>query len=499
MPQGSVATAGRDLGALLGSAGIPAGAAAVAGLRVSSLCTDSRKAARGSLFLAVPGAREDGAGYAADAVRRGAVAVLAARPLDLPVPVVVVPGLRAAAAELAAAWYGRPALALACAGITGTKGKTTTAFLLQAVVEEAGWSCGLLGTVEYRVGERRLPALHTTPGPLELQELLSAMRAEGCGHAVMEVSSHALAQERTRGIPFRVAILTNVASDHLDYHGSFEEYRAAKGLLFSGLPADAVACLNDADPSADWFAERSRGRVVRYGFEPRCEVRGEEPSAGPDGISFVLRIGSARAVVKSPLLGKHNIENMLAAAAGAAGLGLPADAIASGLSRLAGVPGRLERVDDGTRGFRVLVDYAHTEDSLRRVLGFLRPVTPGRLLVLGGCGGDRDRTKRPRMALAMAELADEAVFTSDNPRSEDPMAILGEMTAGVPAGAPVRVVPDRREAIRRIVAGARPGDTVLIAGKGHETYQILGTRTVPFDDREEARRALADGGPRGAG
>jgi UDP-N-acetylmuramoyl-L-alanyl-D-glutamate--2,6-diaminopimelate ligase len=490
---------GRDLLALLADAGLGAASAGLPAITVSSLCDDSRAAGPGALFLAVPGAKEDGAGYAAEAVRRGAAAVVAERPLDLPVPVIVAPDLRAAAGDLAAAWHGRPALALACAGITGTKGKTTTAFLLHAVLEAAGRPCGLLGTVEYRVGERRLPAPNTTPGPLALQGLLAAMLAEGCGHAVMEVSSHALSQERTRGIPFRVAVLTNVASDHLDYHGSFGEYRAAKGLLFATLPGDAVACLNDGDPGADWFAGRSRGRVVRFGFGPRCEVGAEDPVVGPDGVTFTLRVEGARAEVRSPLLGRHNIENLLAAAAGAAGLGLPADVIASGLGRLAGVPGRLERVDDGSRGFRVLVDYAHTEDSLRRVLGFLRPVTPGRLLVLGGCGGDRDRTKRPRMALAMAEMADEAVFTSDNPRSEDPLAILGEMTAGVPAGAPVTVVPDRREAIRRIVGRALPGDTVLIAGKGHETYQVLGSRTVPFDDREEARRALGEGGPRGAG
>jgi UDP-N-acetylmuramoyl-L-alanyl-D-glutamate--2,6-diaminopimelate ligase len=306
----------------------------------------------------------------------------------------------------------------------------------------------------------------------------------------MEVSSHALVQGRTRGIPFRVAVLTNMASDHLDYHGTFEGYREAKGLLFSAMEPDAVACLHSGDPSAAWFAARARGRVRTFGFLPSDDVGAEDAEAGPEGVSFTLRIDGERAPVRSPLLGRHNVENLLAAAAGAHGLGLPVDAIAPGLGSLAGVPGRLERVDDGRGGFRVLVDYAHTEDSLRRVLGFLRPVTPGRLLVLGGCGGDRDRTKRPRMARAMADLADAVFLTSDNPRSEEPGAILAEMLAGVPAGAPVSVVPDRREAIGLAVAGARPGDTVLIAGKGHEAYQVLRDRTVPFDDREEARRAL---------
>jgi UDP-N-acetylmuramoyl-L-alanyl-D-glutamate--2,6-diaminopimelate ligase len=488
--------AGRGLRSLLAEALPALDACAAPAVLVTSLASDSRKVRPGCLFLAVPGAKEDGAAYAADAARRGAVAVLAERPFAAPVPVLVVRDLRAAAADLAAAFHGHPAREVACAGITGTKGKTTTAFLLHSVLESAGRRAGLLGTVEYRVGERRLPAPNTTPGPLELQGLLAAMRDEGCGHAVMEVSSHALVQKRTRNVPFAVAVLTNLASDHLDYHGTFEEYRAAKGLLFEGMEAGATACLPSGDASAERFAERARGRVLRWGFGPADGVGAEQPRTGPEGLEFVLRAGAERAPVRSPLLGRHNIENMLAAAAAAFGLGLPVDAIASGLGALSGVPGRLERVDDGRSGFRVLVDYAHTEDSLRRVLGFLRPVTPGRLIVLGGCGGDRDRTKRPRMAQVMATMADAAFFTSDNPRSEEPGAILAEMTAGVPAGAPVTVVPDRREAIRRAVAAARAGDTVLIAGKGHETYQILGDRTVPFDDREEARAALREAGAR---
>jgi UDP-N-acetylmuramoyl-L-alanyl-D-glutamate--2,6-diaminopimelate ligase len=491
MPSIAAGVGTRDLRALVAEA-LPTRAGSVPPFPLTGLAVDSRAVLPGALFVAVPGAKEDGASYAVDAVRRGAAAVVSERPLPVAVPVVLVPDARAAAADLAAAFHGRPALALACAGITGTKGKTTTAFLLHAVLEHSGFRSGLLGTVEYRVGERRLPAPNTTPGPLELQQLLADMREEGCGHAVMEVSSHALAQRRTRGLPFRVAILTNVTSDHLDYHRTFEEYRAAKALLFSEAPRDSVACINAGDPSAAWFAARARGRVRTYGFSADVDVCAEGPDVGPDGVAFALRIDGQRAPVRSPLLGRHNIENLLSAAAGAHGLGLPVDAIASGLGTLTGVPGRLERVDDGSGGFRVLVDYAHTEDSLRRVLGFLRPITPGRLLVLGGCGGDRDRTKRPLMARAMAELADAAWFTSDNPRTEDPRAILVEMMAGVSDAAPVRVVSDRREAIGEIVAAAAPGDTVLIAGKGHETYQILGERTVPFDDREEARRALRE-------
>ncbi len=491
----------RELADLLRDAGIAAAREGAAGIPVTSLASDSRTVRPGALFLAVPGVKEDGARFAADAVRRGAAAVVAERALDLPVPVVLVPDLRTAAADIAAAFHGRPALALASAGITGTKGKTTTAFLLHAVLAASGRTAGLLGTVEYRVGERVLPAPNTTPGPLELQALLAEMRAAGCTHAVMEVSSHALVQGRTRGVPFRAAVFTNLDRDHLDYHGTVEEYRAAKGRLFENLEPGATACINAGDPAASWFASRTPPgvAVLTYGFGPRDDIRCEEPEVGPEGSSFVLCIDGERAPVRTPLLGRHNIENILAAAAGAHGLGLPVDVIAPGLATLSGVPGRLERVDGGSTGFRVLVDYAHTEDSLRRVLAFLRPVTPGRLLVLGGCGGDRDRTKRPRMARAMAEMADEAVFTSDNPRSEEPDAILAEMTAGLAPGAPVTVVADRREAIRLLVSRARPGDTVLIAGKGHETYQVLRSGTIPFDDREEARRVLreATGDPPG--
>ncbi len=482
-----------DLRALLREA-LP-GTPLPAGLRgrVASLATDSRRAGPWTLFLAIPGERADGAEFAADAVRRGATAVVAARPLRLPVPVVVVPDVRAAAADLAAVFHGRPAGALRVAGITGTNGKTTTAFLLQAALEGSGRPCGLLGTVEYRVGERRLPAANTTPGPVELQELFAGMRGAGCRFVAMEVSSHALVQQRVRGVPFAVAVLTNLTGDHLDYHGTMEAYRDAKGLLFSSLPPDGTACVNAADPAAEWFAARAPGRVLRYGILPRVDVGAEELRLGPGGLEFTLRTPDGKAAVRSPLLGRHNAENLLAAAAAAHALGLSPAEIAAGLALLRGVPGRLERVDDGTGGIAVVVDYAHTDDAVRRVLANLRPVTPGRLLVLGGCGGDRDRTKRPRMARAMAELADEVLLTSDNPRSEDPRAILEEMLAGVPASLAgrVSVIPDRRAAIAEAVGRARPGDTVLLAGKGHETVQVLRDRSVPFDDREEARRALA--------
>jgi UDP-N-acetylmuramoyl-L-alanyl-D-glutamate--2,6-diaminopimelate ligase len=440
--------------------------------------------------VAVSGVRADGAAFVDEAVRRGAVVVVTAGEGDAAVPVVRVPDARAAAADLAAAFHGHPARSLRIAGITGTNGKTTTSFLLHGLLETAGRPSGLLGTVEYRAGARILPAGNTTPGPVELQDLLAQMRDAGCGHAVMEVSSHGLHQGRTRGLDFEVAVFTNLTGDHLDYHGSMEAYRAAKGLLFESLKKDATACIHGSDPAADWFAGRTRARVLRFGAGTNMDIRAENVRPGPDGVRFLLVTPDGSAEVRSPLLGAHNVENLLAAAAAAHGLGLPVDAIAPGLASQSGVPGRLERVDDGVDGFRVLVDYAHTDDALRRVLENLRPITPGRLLVLGGCGGDRDRTKRPRMARAMAEGADEVILTSDNPRTEDPLAILEEMRAGLPPGATAEVIPDRRRAIEALVARARRGDTLLIAGKGHETVQITGHESAPFDDREEARRAL---------
>ncbi|MHC4922562.1 MAG: UDP-N-acetylmuramoyl-L-alanyl-D-glutamate--2,6-diaminopimelate ligase [Planctomycetota bacterium] len=480
----------RDLRSLLGDAGLSSGATADLPAAVCAVETDSRHVVPGTLFVAVSGVDQDGAAYVPDAVSRGAVAVIAERPLAADVPVVVVEDARAAAADLAAAYHGHPARSLRVAGITGTNGKTTTAWLLHGALEAAGRSSGLIGTVAYRVGERHLPAAHTTPGPVELQGLLAAMRDEGCSDTVMEVSSHALVQGRTRGVDFDVAIFTNLTQDHLDYHGSIEAYREAKAALFRGLSADSVACIHADDPHGDWFAKQTAARVKKYGIGADLEVGCEGLQSGPNGVEFTLKVGEERVAFSSPLLGRHNVENLLAAAAGAHGLGLPAELIASGLRKQPGVPGRLERVDDGSQGFRVVVDYAHTEDALRRVLGFLRPVTPGRLLVLCGCGGDRDREKRPRMARAMAEGADEAILTSDNPRSEDPGAILDEMKAGLPPGANATVVTDRREAIAEAVVRAQPGDTVLIAGKGHEAVQIIGPRRLPFDDREEARGAL---------
>lgn len=479
---------------LLQATGIAPPRGPAARIPVAGIADDHRKVRPGFLFVARRGASRDGAAFVPEAARRGAAAVVAQSPVEADGLLVIrVPDAASALAALADAFLGRPARALTLVGITGTNGKTTTAFLVRSILEAAGIPAGLVGTVVYRVGAAELPSEATTPGILRLREILAAMRDAGLKACAMEVSSHALAQGRVRGIPFSAAVFTNLARDHLDYHGTPEEYGRAKGRLFESLPPGAAAVLNARDPASGEYARRTGARVVRYGFEDGLEVSARILEMDGGGMVLSISDGQGAARVESALVGRHNAENVLAAAAAARAVGVPWTAVAAGARAVPAVPGRLEPVDEG-QPFRVLVDYAHTEDGLRKVLEALRPVTRGRLLVLFGCGGDRDRSKRPAMGRAAAELSDGVYLTSDNPRSEDPRAILEEILAGGPFRVPLAVIPDRREAIGRAVREARPGDTLLVAGKGHETVQILSDRTVPFDDRAVVREALAAGG-----
>jgi UDP-N-acetylmuramoyl-L-alanyl-D-glutamate--2,6-diaminopimelate ligase len=462
---------------------------------VGGLACDSRQVRAGDCFIAVPGEREDGFRYVADALARGAAAVVAGRPPDGPpgVPWLVVPDVRAAAARLADAYFGHPSQRLAVIGVTGTKGKTTTAFLIRSIFEAAGTPCGLLGTVRFVVGRRSFDAPQTTPGPLELQAHFAEMAGAGCGAAVMEVSSHALVHRRVDAVRFRAAVFTNLAQDHLDFHKTMEAYREAKGLLFRGLEPGAVAILNRDDAATPYYAERTRAAVLGFGLRPEAEIRADIHAVTFRGTRLTLRAGAREAPVASRLMGRHNVYNILAAAAAGLALGVPLDDIRRGVEALEAVPGRLEPVDAG-QDFAVMVDYAHTEDALRNVLTCLRPLTKGRLICVFGCGGDRDRGKRPKMGRAAEELADVVVLTSDNPRSEDPEAILAEIRGGLTAPERALTLLDRREAIRRAVGLAAAGDIVLIAGKGHEAYQIFGDQKVPFDDRDVAREALQSRG-----
>ena len=451
-----------------------------AGVDVRDLAYDSRAVGAGTLFLCVPGQRSDGHDHAAAAVAAGACALVVERELPLDVPQAVVGSTRAAMGPIADAFFGHPSQDLAVLGVTGTNGKTTTAFLQHAVMTAAGHPCGLLGTVERRIGGVAEPAVRTTAEAVDLHRDLRRMADAGDTACAMEVSSHALDQERVGGVRFAAAAFTNLTQDHLDYHRGMEEYFAAKARLFDGRCPTAA---NADDP----YGRRLRADLRFAVDEPGADVRAEEVRLGADGTRFRLRSPWGDADVALRLVGRFNVENALAAASTAGLAGIGVDAIAAGLGALPGVPGRLEVVSDG-QPFSVVVDYAHTPDALATVLRALRPLAAGRLLCVFGCGGDRDRGKRPLMGEAAAALADRVIVTTDNPRSEDPLAIIAEVLAG--AGPAAEVEPDRRAAITRAIAIAEPGDVVLIAGKGHEQGQEAQGVVAPFDDRAVAREAL---------
>jgi UDP-N-acetylmuramoyl-L-alanyl-D-glutamate--2,6-diaminopimelate ligase len=459
---------------------------------VTGLTCDSRQVRPGDCFVAVPGEREDGSRYIADAIARGAAAIVAERRPDtsFTVPFLLVPDVREAAARLAAAFFRQPSERLDVVGVTGTKGKTTTAYLIRSILDIAGRPCGLLGTVQYIVGTRALAASNTTPGPVDLQRYLAEMVDAGCTAAVLEVSSHALIQRRVEGVRFRAGVFTNLAQDHLDYHKTLEAYREAKGLLFRMLGPGAASILNRDDPAAPYYAGLSRAPVIEYGIGAGAEIGAEIQAVDFRGTRLTLSARGRRIPIATRLMGRHNVYNILAAAASAVALGVDLDAIRRGVEALGAVPGRLEPIDGG-RDFVVMVDYAHTEDALRNVLSCLRPLVRGRLICVFGCGGDRDRGKRPKMGRVAEELADRVILTSDNPRSEDPESILTEIRAGMRDAGRARVLVDRRSAIHEAIAEARAGDIVLIAGKGHETYQVFRDGTRPLDDRLVAREALA--------
>jgi UDP-N-acetylmuramoyl-L-alanyl-D-glutamate--2,6-diaminopimelate ligase len=474
---------------------------------VSLVTGDSREVVPGAVFFALPGSARDGHDFAAEAARKGAVAVVAERPVPCaPASLLLAPSSRRAMAIAAANLHGRPGDALLLAGVTGTNGKTTIAWLVEACARAAGVPFALLGTVVHRWPGAERAAVHTTPESTEIQAMLAAAREAGARGAVLEVSSHALAQERVAGMRFRAAGFTNLTRDHLDYHGDMERYFAVKRRLFTDhLAADGIAVVNVRDPAGARLADQvGPGRQVwRYGGRADDALRAEgHVVSGLAGISATFATPAGPVAIRSPLVGAHNLENLLCAAGLALAVGLPPAAVERGLSSCAGAPGRLERF--AARGVSVFVDYAHTDDALARALAALRALAPRRLLCVFGCGGDRDRGKRPLMGAAAARGADAVVVTSDNPRTEDPAAILGEIVPGLERAGVARVAaaalangargfavePDRRAAIALAIAAAREGDAVLVAGKGHEDYQVVGREKLPFSDRDEARRAL---------
>src|SRR6266403_3978034 len=466
--------------------------------QVENIAYDSRRVQRNTLFVALRGEKVDGHQFIGQAIAKGASVIVAEREEKDPrVTCLVVENTRNALADFSATFYEYPARKLKLAAVTGTNGKTTTTFLIKHICESAGLRCGLIGTVRYEVGERLLPAIRTTPESLDLQELLAQIASAGCKAAAMEVSSHALAQDRTRGLEWNVAVFTNLTQDHLDFHGTMESYFDSKAKLFSRLGSQKkkrkpVAIVNIDDRYGEQLLDKidKRVAVVTYGRSVRADFRASNYRVEFSGTSYQLDAHGKSYLVRVPLIGGFNVANSVAALAAANTLGISLrDAVLS-LGKSPQVPGRLELVP-AKRQFQVFVDYAHTPDALQNVLKTLRELEPHRLIIVFGCGGNRDREKRPLMGEIVDRHADYAIVTSDNPRKEDPDAIIVEIEKGFRASRYEKMV-DRTQAIDRAITLAQPRDIVLIAGKGHENYQEFADHTVPFDDIQVARRAIED-------
>jgi UDP-N-acetylmuramoyl-L-alanyl-D-glutamate--2,6-diaminopimelate ligase len=461
-------------------------------LEVSFVCHDSRRVGAGALFVAIRGLTTDGNRFVDAARKKGGVAIVSEEPPQAGVPWVRVPDAREALAVLSAAVLGDPASSLTLVGVTGTNGKTTTTYLIDAALRAAGHKVGLVGTVQYRIGDSSTDAVRTTPESSDLQVLFREMVEASCSHAVLEVSSHSLTLERVHGCAFAVAVFTNLTRDHLDFHGDMDTYFAAKRILFDTLlRTDGHAIVNVEDDRGPELIHASRGKVWTYAVDRAADLHAEGVALSLEGTAFRVRTPMGVFDVTTPLLGRFNVANVLAAFGASLALGVPPEVALRGIASVPGIPGRLERVAAG-QDFSVIVDYAHTDDALKNLLETVRELQPRRIVTVFGCGGDRDRTKRPLMGNVAARLSDVVVVTSDNPRSEPPEAIIEEILRGMNGGrtAERHVVVDRRDAIAKALEMARTGDAVVIAGKGHEKYQVLRDRTIPFDDRQVARDVL---------
>jgi len=468
---------------------------------VSGLCFDSRRAGEGKIFFAFAGAKADGRDFAQAAMDAGCIAVVS----ELPAPAdfrgvwIRVEHARRTLALMARRLFEAVAQAVAIVGVTGTNGKTTTAYLIEAIMRAAGKVAAMVGTIEYRVGGERLSAPNTTPESIQMYELLDLLVAAGGTHMVTEMSSHALALGRVWGIALAVAVFTNLTRDHLDFHAGMEDYFAAKEQMFQGqdAPAPPVAVLNADDAWAHKIRLRPETRALWYSAAGAgADLRARNVEASFDGLRFEVEYNGRKYPVRSALAARVNAANILAAFGAGVGLGFTPEAIIRGIESCRAVPGRFERIDEG-QPFFLAVDYAHTDDALRNTLKAARDLKPARILTVFGCGGDRDRAKRPLMGQAAGELSDFVVLTSDNPRSEDPLAIINDALVGLQRTETPHVCEaDRERAIRRAIQEAGPRDLILIAGKGHETYQVLKDRTIDFDDREVARRVLREFGYR---
>ena len=463
--------------------------------RVTGIATDSKKVEPGFAFVAVRGARTDGHLFIDEAIQRGAKVIITQgkagevrRQKAEDVSWITVRDTRTAVGPLTAHLYGDPSSTVDVIGVTGTNGKTTVTYLIEAILKRAKIEAAVVGTINYRYKGICLPSVNTTPGPIELQGFLRRIRDARVPYAVMEVSSHALDQDRIAGIRFRAALFTNLTQDHLDYHKDMEGYFRAKAKLFTRLPKGAYAVINNDDPYGRRLTRLCRARVVTYGTGRGCDYRAEGIQCRADRTTFTVAHRRRRFLLSTRLIGLHNVQNILTAAAFACEEGVPVPVVQSAIKNFSPVPGRLERIESN-KGFSVFVDYAHTDDALTNVITALRALGPRRIIVMFGCGGDRDVSKRPRMGRVATELADYCIITSDNPRSESPQAIIEDIRRGITRDN-YCVIPARARAIRSALCRARCGDIVLLAGKGHETYQIVDKKTMHFDDREVTRECL---------
>lgn len=461
-------------------------------VNISGIACDSRQVQRGSLFVAVEGAVHKGGAFIDEAIQRGAACVVSKSSpgsslRNGEVPFIRYSDTRYALAELADEFFGHPSKELKAAAVTGTNGKTTVTYLIKCICEEAGYPAGVIGTVGYSFKGKEFPAANTTPGPIELQSLLRQMADAGCAYCIMEASSHGISQQRVQAIDFIAAIFTNLTQDHLDYHRSMENYFAAKSKLFRNLSKDAYAILNADDPAASRLRPLSAGKPMSYGIHSDAQVKAERVTSGLSGSEFILNAMGKKIRIKAPLIGSHNISNILAAAAFALTQNIELTQIKKALGGFAGVRGRLQRVTAKEKN--VFVDYAHTPDALENVLRALKALSHNKITVVFGCGGERDSLKRPLMGEVARRYADNIIITSDNPRSEDPDRIAKAIASGIKNKA-YRIILDRKEAIAFSLAKSRNGDIVLIAGKGHERYQIFKDKKTEFDDYEIAREYL---------
>jgi UDP-N-acetylmuramoyl-L-alanyl-D-glutamate--2,6-diaminopimelate ligase len=464
---------------------------------------DSRKVERGDLFIAIRGTASDGHTFIDSAVSRGAAVVVVEDDTAMPdayfmhngVLKIVVADSRKALARIAANFYVHPSHHLMLIGVTGTNGKTTTTHLIRSMLEAHGSTVGLIGTIEYRINREVFPATHTTPESLELNQLLALMVERGCSAAVMEVSSHSLSMSRVYGLKFQAAVFTNLTQDHLDFHGTMDAYFGAKKILFDALAADAFAVTNADDPSGMRMVGDTQAQVLSYGLQGPASVRAKDVAMNVRGIALTVVHDGRSCSVRSPLSGRFNVENILATYATGVALGIVDETIATGIAGVHAVRGRFEQITS-PRGWTAIVDYAHTPDALAHCLQTIRDILPqrggARILTVFGCGGNRDRGKRPIMGRIASEMSDLTIVTSDNPRKEDPDAIIDEIMRGIVSDRNVRREADRRTAIRAALSEAQPGDVVLIAGKGHEDYQVIGEVKSHFDDREEVERFVRE-------